>query len=123
MSRDATDLREALKQLPEIREQFWREVKVTGSGEQFNQTLERAGRVADFLELGELMCDDALDRNESCGSHARTDHLTADGEVKREDDNYSYVAAWEYSGDAGMPKLHKEQLCFEFVHPSIRSYK
>ena len=123
MSRDPSALREALKQIPVLREQFWREIKVTGSGEMFNQTLERAGRVADFLELGELMCIDALDRNESCGSHARTDHLTEDGEVKRDDDNYSYVSAWEYSGDTANPKLHKEQLQFEFIHPSVRSYK
>ncbi len=123
MSRDPAELKNALQQLPEIRDRFWHEVKVTGSGEQFNQTLERAGRIADFLELGELMCVDALERNESCGSHARSDHLTADGEVKRDDDNYSYVAAWEYSGDVSTPILHKEQLCFEFVHPSIRSYK
>ncbi len=123
MLRDPEALKNALKQLPEIREQFWREVKVTGSGKQFNQTLERAGRIADFLELGELMCMDALDRNESCGSHARTDHLTTDGEVKRDDDHYSYVAAWQYSGDSSAPILHKEQLRFEFVHPSIRSYK
>ena len=123
MSRDPEALKTALKKLPEIREQFWREVKVSGDGEQFNQALERAGRIADFLELGELMCLDALDRNESCGSHARVDHLTADGEVKRDDDNYSYVAAWQYSGDSSAPLLHKEQLRFEFVHPSIRSYK
>jgi succinate dehydrogenase / fumarate reductase flavoprotein subunit len=123
MSRDPSTLREALKQIPVIREQFWREVKVTGSGETFNQTLERAGRIADFLELGELMCIDALDRNESCGSHARTDHLTDEGEVKRDDENYSYVSAWEYSGDTANPKLHKEQLQFEFIHPSVRSYK
>ena len=123
MSRDPSDLREALKKIPQLREQFWSEVKVTGSGESFNQTLERAGRIADFLELGELMCIDALDRDESCGSHARTDHLNEEGEVKRDDENYSYVAAWEYSGDTAKPKLHKEQLHFEFVHPSVRSYK
>lgn len=123
MSRDPAELKKALKELPELRRQFWREVKVTGSGEQFNQTLERAGRIADFLELGELMCMDALDRNESCGSHARTDHLTDDGEVQRDDDNYSYVAAWQHSGDASSPILHKEQLRFEFIHPSVRNYK
>jgi len=123
MTRDPSDLGDALKQLPPLRERFWREVKVTGSGEIFNQTLERAGRIADFLELGELMCIDALDRNESCGSHARTDHVTEDGEVRRDDDNYSYVAAWEFSGDTSSPILHKEQLRFEFVHPSVRSYK
>ncbi len=123
MTRDPAALRNALKQLPPLREQFWREVKVTGSGETLNQTLERAGRIADFLELGELMCIDALDRNESCGSHARTDHVTEDGEVRRDDENYSYVAAWEFSGDTSSPILHKEQLRFEFVHPSVRSYK
>jgi succinate dehydrogenase / fumarate reductase flavoprotein subunit len=123
MSRDPAGLKQALQQIPALRERFWREVRVSGSGEEFNQTLERAGRVADFLELGELMCLDALDRNESCGSHARTDHLTDDGEVRRDDDNYSYVAAWEFSGDTGTPRLHKEQLHFEFVHPSVRSYK
>jgi succinate dehydrogenase / fumarate reductase flavoprotein subunit len=123
MTRDPQALREALQQLPALREQFWREVKVTGSGEAFNQTLERAGRIADFLELGELMCIDALDRNESCGSHARTDHVTEDGEARRDDENYSYVAAWEFSGDTSSPILRKEQLRFEFVHPSVRSYK
>ena len=123
MTRDPADLRAALKQFPPLREQFWREVKVTGSGEAFNQTLERAGRIADFLELGELMCLDALDRDESCGSHARTDHVTEEGEAKRDDENYSYVAAWEFSGDTSAPILHKEQLRFEFVHPSVRSYK
>ena len=123
MSRDPTELRNALRQLPQLREQFWREVKVTGSGEAFNQTLERAGRIADFLELGELMCTDALHRNESCGSHARTDHMTEEGEVQRDDEHYSYVAAWEYTGDTAAPGLHKEQLRFEFVHPSVRSYK
>ena len=123
MTRDPENLRAALKQLPLLHEQFWQEVKVTGSGEAFNQTLERAGRIADFLELGELMCLDALHRDESCGSHARTDHVTEDGEAKRDDENYSYVAAWEFSGNESAPKLHKEQLRFEFVHPSVRSYK
>jgi len=123
MSRNPAGLQQALQELPQLREAFWREVKVTGSGAEFNQVLERAGRIADFLELGELMCTDALARNESCGSHARTDHLTADGEVQRDDADYSYVAAWEFSGDPGAPKLHREQLHFEFVRPSIRSYK
>ncbi|MBT8079130.1 MAG: fumarate reductase/succinate dehydrogenase flavoprotein subunit [Gammaproteobacteria bacterium] len=123
MTRDPVALREALARIPPLREQFWREVKVTGSGETFNQTLERAGRIADFMELGELMCIDALDRNESCGSHARTDHVTDEGEARRDDENYSYVAAWEFSGDTSSPNLHREQLRFEFVHPSVRSYK
>lgn len=123
MSRKPEDLREALTKFPALKKQFWQEVKVTGTGEEFNQTLERAGRVADFIELGELMCIDALDRNESCGSHARADHLTKEGEVKRNDDDYSYIAAWEFSGDTAKPTLHKEQLHFEFINPSVRSYK
>jgi succinate dehydrogenase / fumarate reductase flavoprotein subunit len=123
MSRDPAGLRHALTELPRLREEFWREVRVTGSGAQFNQVLERAGRIADFLELGELMCRDALERNESCGSHARTDQLTAEGEVRRDDANFSHVAAWEYRGADREPKLHREQLLFEFVHPSVRSYK
>jgi succinate dehydrogenase / fumarate reductase flavoprotein subunit len=123
MSRDPAGLRHALAQLPRLREEFWREVQVTGSGAELNQVLERAGRIADFLELGELMCRDALQRNESCGSHARTDHLTEEGEVSRDDANYSHVAAWEYRGVDQEPELHREQLHFEFVHPSVRSYK
>jgi len=123
MARDPEGLRLALQELPRLREEFWHGVRVGGSGTEFNQVLERAGRVADFLELGELMCIDALQRNESCGSHARTDHLSADGEVRRDDDHYSYVAAWEFSGDPGSPRLHREQLHFEFVRPSMRSYK
>jgi succinate dehydrogenase / fumarate reductase flavoprotein subunit len=123
MSRDPAGLRHALVELPRLREEFWREVRVTGSGAEFNQVLERAGRIADFLELGELMCRDALERNESCGSHARTDHLTAEGEVRRDDTNYSHVAAWQFGGADREPELHREQLHFEFVHPSVRSYK
>ena len=123
MSREPAALRDALEKIPALREQFWQEVKVTGTGEELNQTLERAGRVADFLELGELICIDALNRDESCGSHARIDHLTKEGEVKRNDDDFSYIAAWEFSGDIAKPTLHKEQLHFEFIHPSVRSYK
>jgi succinate dehydrogenase / fumarate reductase flavoprotein subunit len=123
MSRSPEGLKQALEEIPKLRKRFWDEVKVTGSGEEFNQTLERAGRVADFLELGELMCHDALERNESCGSHARVDHLTSEGEVKRDDENYSYISAWQWGGDPSEPILQKEQLRFEFVKPSIRSYK
>jgi succinate dehydrogenase / fumarate reductase, flavoprotein subunit len=123
MSRTAEGLKQALEEIPRLRDEFWKHVKVPGSGEALNQTLERAGRVADFFELGELMCLDALGRDESCGCHYREEHTTEDGEAKRNDDAYSYVAAWEHTGDLGSPKLHKEQLEFEFVKPTTRSYK
>ena len=106
----------------ELREQFWREVKITGRGEDLNQTLERAGRVADFFELGELMCIDALDRNESCGGHFREEYQE-NGEALRDDANFSYVAAWEWTGDPAKPRLQKEPLTFEYVKPTKRSYK
>jgi succinate dehydrogenase / fumarate reductase flavoprotein subunit len=98
-------------------------VRVLGGGEEINQSLEKAGRVADFFELAELMCLDALDRNESCGGHFREEYQTPDGEAQRQDNQCSYVAAWEYEGDDQPPKLHKELLTFEYVHPSQRSYK
>jgi len=123
MSRTADGLRFALEKIPEMREQFWREVRVLGSGEDFNQSLEKAGRVADFFELAELMCLDALERNESCGGHFREEYQTPDGEAKRDDANYSYVAAWEFRGVGETPVLHKEPLEFTYVHPSQRSYK
>ena len=123
MARTGDDLKKALEEIPKLRDQFWNEVKVPASSEEFNQTLERAGRVADFMELAELMCIDALDRDESCGSHFREEHQMADGEAKRNDEEYTYVAAWEYTGDLEKPKLHKEELHFEYVHPSTRSYK
>ena len=121
MSRTAAGLKEALARIPELREQFWREVRVPGINEEFNQSLEKAGRVADFFELAELLCLDALNRNESCGGHFREEYQTPEGEAKRDDADYSYVAAWEYTG-AG-PVLHKEPLDFEYVHPTQRSYK
>jgi succinate dehydrogenase / fumarate reductase flavoprotein subunit len=123
MARTGDGLREALKKLPALREEFHANVKVPGGPEELNQSLEKAGRVADFLELGELMCLDALDRDESCGCHYRTEHTTEEGEAQRDDEQYSYVAAWQYSGDASKPTLHKEPLHFEFVKPSQRSYK
>jgi succinate dehydrogenase / fumarate reductase flavoprotein subunit len=123
MARTEASLKEALERIPQIREEFWRNVNVPGSGDELNQSLEKAGRVADFLELAELMCLDALNRNESCGGHFREEYQTPDGEALRDDENYSYVAAWEYSGDVGKPTLHKEELNFEYVHPSQRSYK
>ena len=101
-------------------EEFWRDVRVPGEGAELNQTLEHAGRLADFLELGELMCRDALHREESCGGHFRTEHQTPDGEALRDDDEFSYVAAWEFGE---VPTLHSEDLTFEYVHPSTRSYK
>ena len=122
MSRSKAGLEEALREIPKLRDQFWREVKVVGSGEELNQTLERAGRVADFFELGELMCLDALKREESCGGHFREEH-EENGEALRDDENFQYVAAWEWTGNPSEPRLHKEPLSFEYVKPSKRSYK
>jgi succinate dehydrogenase / fumarate reductase, flavoprotein subunit len=123
MSRHEKGLREALRRIPELREEFWRDVRVPGDEGDYNQSLERAGRVADFLEFAELMCIDALERDESCGGHFREEHQTPDGEALRDDDRFSYVAAWEYAGDESAPVLNKEALNFEYVHPSQRSYK
>ncbi len=123
MSRNEAGLKKALGMLPELRERFWKEVKVPGENETLNQTLEKAGRVADFLELGELMCLDALERDESCGAHFREEHQTEDGEAVRDDENFSHVAVWEYKGDGERPQLHKEPLVFEYVKPTVRSYK
>jgi succinate dehydrogenase / fumarate reductase flavoprotein subunit len=123
MSRNQEGLKDALGRIPELREEFWDTVMVPGSGEELNQTLEKAGRVGDFLELAELMCHDALAREESCGAHFREEHQTEEGEAKRNDQDYMYVAAWEYTGDLDAPKLHKEHLDFEYVKPSQRSYK
>ena len=122
MSRNKEGLQEALAEIPKLRDQFWREVKITGTGEDLNQTLERAGRVADFFELGELMCIDALHRNESCGGHFREEYQE-NGEALRDDENYSYVAAWEWTGKSAEPELHKEPLTFDYVKPTKRSYK
>jgi succinate dehydrogenase / fumarate reductase flavoprotein subunit len=123
MSRTAEGLKHALSKIPALREQFWREVRVLGTGEELNQSLEKAGRVADFFELSELMCLDALDRNESCGGHFREEFQTPDGEAARDDDHYSYAAAWEFRGVGNAPELYKEPLHFEYVHPTQRSYK
>jgi succinate dehydrogenase / fumarate reductase flavoprotein subunit len=123
MARNAQGLRHALETIPALREQFWRDVKVLGTGEELNQSLEKAGRVSDFLELAELMCMDALDRNESCGGHFREEYQTPDGEALRNDAEFSYAAAWEYRGDGQPAELHKEPLHFDYVHPSQRSYK
>jgi succinate dehydrogenase / fumarate reductase flavoprotein subunit len=125
MARSAAGLQEALQKIPQLREEFWRNVRVPGVGEDYNQCLERAGRVADFLEFGELMCRDALERDESCGAHFREEHQTPDGEALRNDDRFASVFAWEYQGNATAeaPKLHREQLHFETVHLTQRSYK
>lgn len=123
MSRTATGLEFAIGKIRELREEYWGNVNVLGSADELNQSLEKAGRVADFFELAELMCMDALQRNESCGGHFREEYQTPDGEARRNDDEFSYVAAWEYQGEGREPALHKEHLNFEYVHPSQRSYK
>ena len=123
MARNAEGLKTAITKIPKLRAEFWKDLKVSGTGEEFNQCLEHAGRVADFLELGELMCRDALDRNESAGCHFREEHVTDEGEAQRNDAEFAYVAAWEYTGPDQEPRLHKEKLEFEFLKPSQRSYK
>ena len=123
MARNAEGLKTALARIPELREEYWRDVKVLGTGDELNQSLEKAGRVADFLELAELMCLDALERNESCGGHFREEYQTPEGEAARDDANYSYGSAWEFTGVGNTPVLHKEPLAFEYVHPAQRSYK
>lgn len=123
MARDRSGLQEALQKIPALREEFWQNVNVLGAGEELNQSLEKAGRVADFLEFGELTCIDALTREESCGGHFRTEYQTPDGEALRNDDEYAYVSAWEYTGDLAKPSLHKESLDFENVKLAQRSYK
>jgi succinate dehydrogenase / fumarate reductase flavoprotein subunit len=123
MSRNAAGLKEALGRLGALREQFRSDVYVGGKGEDLNQSLEHAGRVADFLEFAELMCHDALQREESCGCHFREEYQTPDGEARRDDARFGYVAAWEYTGAGQEPVLHKEPLTFEAVHLTQRSYK
>ena len=134
MARNAEGLNKLLDQLPTVREEFWRDVNVTGVEQELNQSLEKAGRVADFLELAELLATDALHREESCGGHFREESQTPDGEALRDDEPFAYVGAWEWGGDkdryepvtAGplpTPVLHKEPLEFEHVHLSQRSYK
>ncbi len=123
MARSEQSLKEALKRIPELRDEFWNNIKVTGSGAEFNQQLENAGRLADFLEFGELLAKDALVRDESCGGHFRVEHQTADGEAMRDDENFCYAAAWEFKGPDKEPELHKEPLKFENVHLAVRSYK
>jgi succinate dehydrogenase / fumarate reductase flavoprotein subunit len=123
MARTAEGLEYAIDKIAELRDEFWQNVTVPGLAEDYNQSLERAGRVADYFELAELMCIDARHRNESCGGHFREEYQTPDGEALRNDADYSYVAAWEFRGTGNPPELHKEPLEFEYVHPSQRSYK
>jgi len=123
MARSEEGLRRALEKIPELREEFHKNVRVLGSGEELNQSLEKAGRVADFLELAESMCIDALHRAESCGGHFRVESQTTEGEARRDDANFCYVAAWEWTGAGRPPALHKEPLAFEHVHLAQRSYK
>ncbi len=123
MARSAEGLRTALQKIPALRQEYWANVRVLGENESLNQSLEKAGRVADFLELAELLCLDALERQESCGGHFRTEYQTPDGEALRDDARFSHVAAWEYAGEGQPPRRHQEPLQFEYVHPSPRSYK
>jgi len=123
MSRNAAGLERAIAKIRNLREEYWRDVKVLGGAEEINQSLEKAGRVADFFELAELMCIDALDRNESCGAHFREEYETPDGEARRDDENFSYISAWQYAGEDQPPILNKEPLSFEYVHPAQRNYK
>jgi len=122
MARNEAGLKQAIDEIRQLKEEFWKDVKIPGEISEFNPELDKAGRVADFIELGELMCIDALNRNESCGGHFREESQTDDGEAKRDDINFSYVSAWELKGE-GNWELHKEPLNFEIVKPTQRSYK
>ena len=122
MARDKAGLEEALRKIPALKAEFWKNVRVLGTGESLNQSLEKAGRVADFFDFAELMVRDALHREESCGGHFRTEYQE-EGEAKRDDDHFAYVAAWEYAGEGKPPILNKEPLVFENVKLATRSYK
>jgi succinate dehydrogenase / fumarate reductase flavoprotein subunit len=123
MSRSREGLEKAIDEIASLRGEFWRDLRVLGENESLNQSLERAGRVADFLELADLMCRDALDREESCGGHFRVEHQTEEGEALRDDENYSFVSVWEWEGEDAAPARHKEPLEFEYVELTQRSYK
>jgi succinate dehydrogenase / fumarate reductase flavoprotein subunit len=123
MARNKAGLEAALSKIPALREEFWKDVNVPGSASELNQALEMAGRVADFLELGELMCLDALEREESCGGHFREEYQTPDGEALRDDQRFCHVAAWEWQGEGAKPARHVEPLEFEAVPLQTRSYK
>jgi succinate dehydrogenase / fumarate reductase flavoprotein subunit len=122
MARNAQGLQEAIREIQELKKEFWSDLRIPGSTDEMNPELDKAGRVADFIELGELMCIDALHRNESCGGHFREEYQTPDGEALRKDDEYMYVAAWEFK-DEHKWELHKEELKYEEVKPTQRSYK
>jgi succinate dehydrogenase / fumarate reductase flavoprotein subunit len=123
MARNAQGLQEAINEIKALREEFWKDVKVPGRADMYNPELDKAGRVADFLELGELMCLDALTREESCGGHFREEHQTEEGEALRNDADFAFVSAWEYVGEPADAKLHKEELVFENIKLVTRSYK
>ena len=123
MGRTEKGLKEALEKIPQLRQQFWNDVRIPGEANYVNPELEKAGRVADFLEQAELMCLDALERKESCGGHFREEYQTPDGEAKRDDTNFCHVAAWQFNGVGKKQTLHKEELKFDVVHPTQRSYK
>ena len=123
MARSEESLKKALELIPQIRERFWKDVRVVGEEDTLNYELERAGRVADFLEFAEIMVLDALNRCESCGAHFRVEYQTEDGEAKRNDAEYSYAAVWEYAGEGKAPILHKEPITHDEVKPVVRSYK
>ena len=123
MERSKEGLEDALRRIPQLREEFWRDVRVPGSASNLNQSLEKAGRVADFMEFAEVMCHDALTRDESCGAHYRVEHVTEDGEARRDDENFAYASVWEFNGVGEAPLLHKEDLVFDNVQLSTRSYK
>jgi len=123
MARNEKGLETAIGKIGELKEEFWKNVTVPGSGEDLNQQLENAARVADFIELGELMCIDALNRKESCGGHFREEYQTGEGEAQRDDEHYAHVSAWEYKGEGVAPALNKEPLQFDYVKPAQRSYK
>jgi succinate dehydrogenase / fumarate reductase flavoprotein subunit len=123
MARNERGLALALEKIPALREEFWKDLSVLGDGNALNQSLEHAGRVADFLELGELMCRDALERRESCGGHFREEFQTEEGEAQRDDDRFCHVASWEYRGPDAPPLRHVEPLVFENVHLQSRSYR
>jgi succinate dehydrogenase / fumarate reductase flavoprotein subunit len=123
MERTREGLEKALSEIPALYDEFCKDVRVLGTGESLNQSLERAGRVDDFFQLATLLCTDALERNESCGGHFRAEYQTEDGEARRDDDKYCYAAAWEWTGEDGQQRVHKEPLEFEYVHLTQRSYK
>jgi succinate dehydrogenase / fumarate reductase flavoprotein subunit len=123
MSRTEKGLTEAIRKIRELKAEFWSDVRVPGEGEELNQELEKAGRVADLFELAELMCRDARQRKESCGGHFREEYQTEEGEARRDDENFTNVTVWEYTGEDGVPEAHTEELVFETVQPTQRSYK